>query len=100
MRKLVENDILPYPYSTREAVAVVRHLERFPDDGVVETLENVLGFDAFDLSLRETIEKVFQSHDIPLQSRNSSISYKLDLAEEYPKPMEVTTEIWKYKKLD
>ena len=46
LRALVEAGTLSYPYSTREAVAVVKHLQQFPDDGVVATLENALAFDA------------------------------------------------------
>jgi von Willebrand factor A domain-containing protein 8 len=41
LRKLNEEGIVAYPYSTREIVAVAKHLEQYPEDGVVKTLENV-----------------------------------------------------------
>jgi hypothetical protein len=55
-----------YPYSTREAVAVVKHLQLFPDDGVVNTLENVLAFDNFDPQLRKSLAQVFNKNGIPV----------------------------------
>jgi von Willebrand factor A domain-containing protein 8 len=44
LRKLNEEGIVAYPYSTREIVAVAKHLEQYPEDGVVKTLENVSVF--------------------------------------------------------
>lgn len=38
LRELVENGTLTYPYSTREAVAVAKHLEKFPNDGIRSVL--------------------------------------------------------------
>jgi hypothetical protein len=38
LRELVENGTITYPYSTREAVAVAKHLEKFPNDGVTAVL--------------------------------------------------------------
>ena len=35
----------PCRYSTRELVSVVKHLERFPDDGLTGALRNVFDFD-------------------------------------------------------
>jgi MoxR-like ATPase len=47
LRALSDHGDIAYPYSTREAVAVVKHLEKFPEDGIVSTLHNVLDFDRF-----------------------------------------------------
>jgi hypothetical protein len=38
LRELVENGTITYPYSTREAVAVAKHLEQFPNDGIASVL--------------------------------------------------------------
>ncbi|GMF35840.1 unnamed protein product [Phytophthora fragariaefolia] len=38
LRELVENGTITYPYSTREAVAVAKHLEKFPNDGIASVL--------------------------------------------------------------
>ncbi|GMH53310.1 hypothetical protein TrRE_jg2991, partial [Triparma retinervis] len=48
LRDLADKGDITYPYSTREAVATVRHIEAFPGDGMVRALGNVLDFDTFD----------------------------------------------------
>jgi hypothetical protein len=47
-------------------VNIARHLERFPTDGVIATVENVLAFDAFDRPLRDQLTQVFSRHGIPV----------------------------------
>ncbi|KAG6609485.1 von Willebrand factor A domain-containing protein 8 [Phytophthora cinnamomi] len=59
LRELVENGTITYPYSTREAVAVAKHLQRFPNDGVASALENVLAFDAYDRNMRTQLSEIF-----------------------------------------
>ena len=48
LRSLADHGDLSYPYSTREAVAVVKHLNEFPEAGVIAAIHNVLDFDSFD----------------------------------------------------
>lgn len=67
LRSLSDHGDLSYPYSTREAVAVVKHLERYPDDSVISALHNVLDFDSFDSSVYATLGRVFQRHGIPVE---------------------------------
>jgi midasin (ATPase involved in ribosome maturation) len=59
---------IQYPYSTREAVAIVKHLDKYSQDGVSSALEDVLSFDAFDSTLREQLMAIFKRHGIPLKS--------------------------------
>ncbi|CAK9038246.1 unnamed protein product [Durusdinium trenchii] len=58
LRRLVEEGMLSYPYSTRELVKIVRHLENFPDDPVEEVFGDVFEFDWHDSKLRETLAGV------------------------------------------
>ena len=44
-----------YPFSAREAVAIVKHLEAFPEDSIGDAVENVLAFEGCNSSLRKTI---------------------------------------------
>lgn len=37
LRTLVEEGTLSYPYSTRELVGIVRHLQQYPADGLVSS---------------------------------------------------------------
>lgn len=67
LRALADHGDLSYPYSTREALAVVKHLERYPEDTVITALHNVLDFDSFDASVYGTIGRVFQRHGIAVE---------------------------------
>ncbi|KAH9260107.1 hypothetical protein BASA81_001879 [Batrachochytrium salamandrivorans] len=71
LRQLSDEGLLNYPYSTREAVHVARHLESFPEDGLVEALHNVLDFDAYNTEESlQLVLKVFHSHNIPFDFTN------------------------------
>jgi von Willebrand factor A domain-containing protein 8 len=66
LRQYSDHGDISYPYSTREAIAVVKHLDRFPSDGVVAALHNVLDFDSYDDQTYSLLGKVFQRHGIPV----------------------------------
>jgi hypothetical protein len=67
LRHLADIGDLAYPYSTREAVAVVKHLEKYPDDGIIAALNNVIDFDSYEDTIYMTLARVFQQHDIPVE---------------------------------
>jgi von Willebrand factor A domain-containing protein 8 len=66
LRSMYENHELSYPYSAREAVSVVKHIQNFPEDGAAAAVENILGFDGYNPRSRKTIALVFQSRGIPV----------------------------------
>lgn len=66
LRQLHSDGRINYPYSMREAVAVAKHLDAFPDDGIIPALQNVLAFDSFNASTWGLVAKVFQNNGIPL----------------------------------
>eukprot|EP00026_Physarum_polycephalum_P000717 Phypoly_transcript_00718.p1 GENE.Phypoly_transcript_00718~~Phypoly_transcript_00718.p1 ORF type:complete len:1304 (+),score=248.57 Phypoly_transcript_00718:258-4169(+) len=66
LRVLVEKGVLSYPYSTREAVAIVRHLENFPNDSLEEAVLNVFSFDTHDPNAMTQVAREFQAHGLPL----------------------------------
>lgn len=68
LRLLSDAGDLLYPYSTREAVSVVKHLEKFPEDGVVAALHNVLDFDSYEDTVYSNLAKTFQRHNIPVET--------------------------------
>ena len=72
LRVMVNDGQLAYPYSTRELVNIVRHLERFPEDSLQSVVENVFDFDSFDRDLRETILDIFSQHHIPMNNHQGS----------------------------
>lgn len=67
LREMADNSLLSYPYSTRELVNVVKHLQKFPNDSLVSAVKNVFDFDAYATKdILESIYEVFQKHGIPL----------------------------------
>ncbi|ETW00905.1 hypothetical protein, variant 1 [Aphanomyces invadans] len=94
LRGMVEEGTIAYPYSTREAVAVAKHLEAFPMDGVSQTLENVLAFDAYDPSLRQRLSDVFGRHGVPLVSATTRVLPSIAVAPVSPLPTFSVTETW------
>ena len=68
LRKLSDQGLISYPYSTRELVNIVKHLEKFPGDTLSNVLANVYDFDHFSeqSDLKSTFQQVMHKHGIPI----------------------------------
>jgi MoxR-like ATPase len=94
LRKLSDSGDITYPYSTREAVAAVKHINAYPEDGMVEALMNVLHFDTFDDNLYTQLAAVFNTAGIPLprsraalrSGKTGSSNVMIDVAMPFPLP--------------
>lgn len=64
LREEHERGVLVYPFSIREAVSVVKHLNAFPEDSFEEALNNVISFDIFDTALMKQLGSIFMKHGI------------------------------------
>ncbi|GMT03950.1 hypothetical protein PENTCL1PPCAC_26124, partial [Pristionchus entomophagus] len=73
LRRMADEGSLQYPYSTREIVAVAKHLNEFPDDAITEVVKNVFDFDRYSTDRLDTVEEVFQKHGIPLGVHRVSV---------------------------
>ncbi|KAJ9470157.1 hypothetical protein DIPPA_32734 [Diplonema papillatum] len=71
LRGMSDRGDVSYPYSTREAVAVSKHLSTYPQDGVAAALANVVSFDAYDNAMLEVLKGVFDRHGLPFTSFSS-----------------------------
>lgn len=60
LRDLNVSGVLNYPFSAREAVAIVKHLQAYPQDAVEAAVEDILGFDGMNPQVRTVIAEVFQ----------------------------------------
>jgi von Willebrand factor A domain-containing protein 8 len=67
-----QKGILAYPFSVREAISVVRHLDAFPSDGLLRSVENVIAFDRFDGALLNQLISIFARHGVQLQSSRTA----------------------------
>jgi MoxR-like ATPase len=96
LRDLSDQGLINYPYSTRELVNIVKHLEKFPHDSLSNVLANVYDFDSFGLDqsndlLKNTFKEVMNKHGIPV---GRSGPFKISLA-----PLIKLPEIVKSKKI-
>ena len=66
LRDMHAKNQLTYPYSLREAVATVKHLEEFQGTDLAAALSGVLSFDSFDTRLVAQLAVVFKKHDIDI----------------------------------
>ncbi|KAI8341541.1 hypothetical protein BC941DRAFT_416834, partial [Chlamydoabsidia padenii] len=66
LRKLTDEGLISYPYSTRELVNIVRHLQDYPDEGISKILQNVFDFDQYDQASKELLIEIFEKHGIPI----------------------------------
>eukprot|EP00088_Acartia_fossae_P010900 TRINITY_DN15467_c2_g1_i2.p1 TRINITY_DN15467_c2_g1~~TRINITY_DN15467_c2_g1_i2.p1 ORF type:complete len:537 (+),score=101.70 TRINITY_DN15467_c2_g1_i2:81-1613(+) len=62
LRTMADDGQIQYPYSTREVVNIVKHLQQFPDDGLGNVVRNVFDFDSYSKEVRETLTEVLHKH--------------------------------------
>ena len=62
LRSQADQGTIQYPYSTREVVNIVKHLQKFPNDGLGQVVRNVFDFDSYDLEAKKSVEDVLRKH--------------------------------------
>ena len=87
----MEDGSLSYPYSTRELVNMVRHMEAFPNDGISVVLRNIFDFDKFRGDEREVLVEAFRRQGIVL---DSDVKLEVKLGIVTPLPPVSLTEKW------
>ena len=73
LRTMADDGELRYPYSTRESVAIAKHLAVFPEEGLANAVRNVFDFDSFDKDTQKRIIRVLHKHGIPLGASPSNV---------------------------
>lgn len=66
LRRLYDEEIIIYPYSTRELVNAVRHLEAYPAEGLYQALQNVFEFDSHEPDFFSIIQETLTKNGIPV----------------------------------
>lgn len=74
LRSMFQTGDIAYPYSTREAVSVISHLEKFPEDGIVGALSNVIDLDTFNDDVYQKIKAVFEKRGVKLPGSRQFLS--------------------------
>ncbi|XP_004527380.1 von Willebrand factor A domain-containing protein 8 [Ceratitis capitata] len=68
LRTMADEGLLNYPYSTREVVNIVKHLEKYPNDSMSELVGNVLDFDKYQPEALEQVTTVLSKHGLPIEA--------------------------------
>ena len=72
-----QNGTIVYPFSVRESVSVVKHLNEFPGDGLDDAIENVIAFDRFENAILQQLNDIFECHGVSVfQFRRDNITEK------------------------
>lgn len=82
LRNMADQGLVNYPYSTREVVNIVKHLQQFPDEGLASVVSNVFDFDQHSKETLETLVSVLHKHGIPVGAKPTNVA----LATELPLP--------------
>uniref|UniRef100_A0A8C4IV27 von Willebrand factor A domain-containing protein 8 n=1 Tax=Dicentrarchus labrax TaxID=13489 RepID=A0A8C4IV27_DICLA len=90
LRSMADQGTITYPYSTREVVNIVKHLQKFPDEGLANVVRNVFDFDSYNKDTREVLIEALHKHGIPIGAKPSSVT----LAKELPLPEVKMTGYW------
>ncbi|XP_069495477.1 von Willebrand factor A domain-containing protein 8 [Ambystoma mexicanum] len=82
LRSMADQGIITYPYSTREVVNIVKHLQKFPTEGLASVVRNVFDFDSYNQEMRDILMTSLHKHGIPIGAKPTSVQ----LAKELPLP--------------
>ncbi|GJJ14791.1 hypothetical protein Clacol_009059 [Clathrus columnatus] len=62
LRRGYENGSLSYPYSLRELINLVRHMQAHPDDTLETSLRNIFDFDVHKYTMLEIVYDILERH--------------------------------------
>uniref|UniRef100_A0A8B9E5X6 von Willebrand factor A domain-containing protein 8 n=1 Tax=Anser cygnoides TaxID=8845 RepID=A0A8B9E5X6_ANSCY len=91
LRSLADQGIINYPYSTREVVNIVKHLQKFPNEGLANVVRNVFDFDSYNNEMREILISTLHKYGIPIGAKPTNVQ----LAKELPLPDHKFIGYWK-----
>lgn len=67
LRQLFDKNLVSYPYSTREAVNIIKHLQTYPQDVLLDAVRNVFDFDCYSKEAQEVIMNILNKHKLPIK---------------------------------
>ncbi|KAI8930150.1 AAA domain-containing protein [Entophlyctis helioformis] len=91
LRRLVDEGLINYPYSTRELVNVVKHLQTYPGEGLSRALQNVFDFDQHESDVKNILIETMNKNGIPTGMQST---FRVDLAAVIDLPSPVVLEQW------
>ena len=83
LRDYSDQGLINYPYSTRELVNIVKHLQKYPDDSLSSVLTNIADFDFYNEQndTKSTFKQIMHIFGIPMDSSlfQINLAYKIPL---------------------
>ncbi|XP_013194318.1 von Willebrand factor A domain-containing protein 8 [Amyelois transitella] len=67
LRDKADQGQLTYPYSTRELVNIVKHLQKYPKEDLATAIGNVFDFDRYSKDMADTLLEVLHSSGLPTE---------------------------------
>jgi hypothetical protein len=96
LRQLSIDGIISYPYSLRELVSIVKHLNMFPNDSLADVVRNVFDLDNYNTDVIDRIRTILHRYGIPFHIENRTVK----LAINHPLKLIPKREIWSIKMLN
>ncbi|XP_059052100.1 von Willebrand factor A domain-containing protein 8 [Achroia grisella] len=83
LRDKADQGQLTYPYSTRELVNIVKHLQKYPEEDIATAIGNVFDFDRYSKDMADTLLEVLHASGLPtegvLEGRSKEALKKLQM---------------------
>ncbi|XP_039753023.1 von Willebrand factor A domain-containing protein 8 [Pararge aegeria] len=67
LRNMADQGQLTYPYSTRELVNIVKHLQKYPEEDIATAIGNVFDFDRYSKDMADALLEVLHSSGLPTE---------------------------------
>ncbi|KAL0838604.1 hypothetical protein ABMA28_016694 [Loxostege sticticalis] len=67
LRDKADQGQLTYPYSTRELVNIIKHLQKYPEEDLATAISNVFDFDRYSKDMADTLLEVLHSSGLPTE---------------------------------
>ncbi len=96
LRQLSIDGIISYPYSLRELVSIVKHLNMFPTESLADVVRNVFDLDNYNTDVIDRIRSILHRHGIPFHVQTRTVN----LAISHPLKLVANRETWPMKMLD
>ncbi|XP_045461527.1 von Willebrand factor A domain-containing protein 8 [Harmonia axyridis] len=64
LRIMADTGLVSYPYSTREVVNIIKHLQQFPEADIEDVIFNVFDFDRYNPEMVQTLGEILFKHGI------------------------------------
>jgi hypothetical protein len=74
LRQLSIDGIISYPYSLRELVSIVKHLNMFPNDSLADVVRNVFDLDNYNPDVIDRIRSILHRYGIPYHVQNRTVN--------------------------